>query len=122
MQKKSTHYLLSPLLVILLLTMTLCSVNAQTPGTVSVKASESKTNIWVSNFPKNTSVLIIDADYNLISMVTTNDFGATFISLDKPLKTSITVKTINGDIKESNNTLIIASQLTETTHLKIIKA
>lgn len=73
---------------------------------VAVIASEAKTNIWVSDFPKKTSVVITDSDNNLLSIVSTNDFGAAFISLSKNIKTTVIVKTLDEEIIVSNKAVL----------------
>jgi hypothetical protein len=73
------------------LTLAVCfSASAQevTPKSrVAVVANESKTNIWVSDFPKNTSIIVFDSENNLLSILSTNKYGAAFISLPKGIKT-----------------------------------
>jgi hypothetical protein len=69
---------------------------------VAVVSNETKTNIWVSDFPKKTSIVISDNEDNLISVVSTNDFGAAFISLPKSIKNTIIVKTLDGETIATN--------------------
>lgn len=73
---------------------------------VSVVTMETKTNIWVSDFPKNTSVVISDSENNLLSVISTNDFGAAFVSLPANIKTVVIVKTLHGEITVSNKAVI----------------
>lgn len=73
---------------------------------VAVVANDIKTSIWVSDFPKNTSVVIFDGENNLISITTTNNYGAAFISLPKGVKNGVIVKTIDGEISASNKSVI----------------
>ena len=86
-------------------------VNASAQSTVlssrvAVVTNETKTNIWVSDFPKKTSIVISDNDDNLLSIVSTNDFGAAYISLPTSIKTTVIVKTLDGEIKVSNQAVI----------------
>lgn len=69
---------------------------------VALVSNENKTNIWVSDFPKRTSIVIMDGDFNLISIVSTNDYGAAYISLPIIIKKEVFVKTLNGEIIVSN--------------------
>lgn len=68
---------------------------------IAVVSSESKTNIWVSDFPKQTSVVVLDSENNLLSMVSTNQFGAAFISLPQGITNEVIVKTLNGEVVAS---------------------
>jgi hypothetical protein len=69
-------------------------------------ASETKTNIWISDFPKKTSVVVFDTDDNLLSIVSTNDFGAAYLSLPTGVKNTIIVKTLDGEISASNKAVV----------------
>lgn len=85
------------------------SATAQSPtvnSRVSVTTMENKTNIWVSDFPIMTSVVITDNENNLLSVISTNNFGAAFISLPVKIKTVIIVKTLHGEIMVSNKAVI----------------
>ena len=73
---------------------------------VAVVTNDVKTNIWVSDFPKNASIVIYDGENNLISITTTNNFGAAFFSLPKGVKSGVIVKTIDGEISASNKSVI----------------
>lgn len=73
---------------------------------VAVVTNDSKTNIWVSDFPKKTSIVIFDNEDNLLSVVSTNDFGAAFVTLPTSTRTSVVVKTMNGEVKASNQVVI----------------
>ena len=73
---------------------------------VAVVTNDVKTNIWVSDFPKNASIVIYDGENNLISITTTNNFGAAFFSLSKGVKSGVIVKTIDGEISASNKSVI----------------
>ena len=68
---------------------------------IAVVSNESKTNIWVSDFPKQTSIVVLDSENNLLSIVTTNQYGAAFISLPQGINTEVTVKTLNGEVVAS---------------------
>ena len=73
---------------------------------VAVVANDTKTNIWISDFPKNTSVIIYDTEDNLLSILSTNNYGAAYLSLPKGIKTGVIVKTIDGEITASNKAAI----------------
>ena len=83
-----------------------CAQGTALKSRVAVVTNEVKTNIWVSDFPKNTSVVIYDGENNLISITTTNNYGAAFISLPKGVKSGVIVKTIDGEISASNKSVI----------------
>ncbi len=97
------------ILAIIILVASYNSVSAQDNGTksrVAVVANDQKTNIWVSDFPKNTSIVIYDSNDNLLSITTTNVYGAAFLSLPKGVKSGVVVKTIDGEISVSNKSVI----------------
>lgn len=73
---------------------------------IAVVNNQTKTNIWVSNFPKNTSIIVLDSENNLVTVTTTNAYGATYISLPVNAKGNITVKTINGEVVASNTVVV----------------
>lgn len=85
------------------------SAAAQTTTTksrVAVVTNETKTNIWVSDFPKKTTVILSDLNNNLLSITTTNDYGAAFISLPASIETGVIAKTLDGEIIVSNKAFI----------------
>ena len=98
------------LFVVLLMTAGFClTASAQSTSLnsrIAVVANETKTNIWVSDFPKKTSIVISDTEDNLLSIISTNDFGAAYISLPTSIKTTVIVKTLDGEIKASNQAVI----------------
>ncbi|WP_207495609.1 hypothetical protein [Aridibaculum aurantiacum] len=69
---------------------------------LAVVALEDKTNIWVSDFPKGSTVVLFDEEDNLITITSTNEYGAAYISLPKTITTTIFAKTMNGEINVSN--------------------
>ena len=68
---------------------------------IAVVSNQGKTNIWVSDFPKQTSIVVMDSENNLLSMITTNQYGAAFISLPQGINTEVIVKTLNGEVAVS---------------------
>ena len=97
------------ILAIIILVVSFNTLSAQDNGTksrVAVVANDQKTNIWVSDFPKNTSIVIYDSNDNLLSITTTNAYGAAFLSLPKGVKIGVVVKTIDGEISVSNKSVI----------------
>ena len=89
---------------ILLTILTVSAGFAQTTPSksrIAVVSSENKTNIWVSDFPKQTSIVVMDSENNLLSMITTNQYGAAFISLPEGINTEVIVKTLNGEVSVS---------------------
>ena len=73
---------------------------------VAVVSNEVKTSIWVSDFPKNTSIIVYDSENNLLSILSTNNYGAAYLSFAKKIKTGVIVKTIDGEITVSNKTVV----------------
>ena len=90
---------------IIALSMNTASAQTAAKSRIAVVANDIKTNIWVSDFPKNTSIAIYDTENNLLSMTSTNDYGATFLSLPRGLQSGIVVKTIDGEISASNKVI-----------------
>jgi len=89
-------------------------VSAQTNSRVAVTSTENKTNIWVSDFPKNATVILVDADKNILSIVSTNDFGSAFLSLNKAIKSAVIARTMNGEISATNEPVVKEAQRSET--------
>lgn len=100
--------------------------NAALKSRVAVVSNETKTNIWVSDFPKKTSVVITDNENNLLSIVSTNDFGAAYLSLPTSIKNTVIVKTLDGGIIVSNKAVIknkkAEQNVVTTTNSDLIKA
>lgn len=82
--------------------LTASAQNAPAVSRIAVVTNETKTNIWVSDFPKKTSIVISDNDDNLLSIVSTNDFGAAYITIPTSIKSTVIVRTLDGEIKASN--------------------
>lgn len=81
------------------------SQEANLKSRVAVVNDNNKTNIWVSDFPKQTNIVIMDSENNLLSVMSTNNYGAAFLSLPVALKTNVIVKTVNGEIIVSNKAI-----------------
>lgn len=114
MTKTFTFTSLSAVLFsVLLLAICSTSVQAQSANHISrvaITADQSNTSIWISDFPVNTPVMILDADNNLLSIVTTNRFGAAYTQLNTSVTCKITARTMNGDINVSNKAAIKTDQ------------
>ena len=82
------------------------SQNVHQPSRVAVTVSDSKTNIWISDFPKKTTVMLVDNENNLLCIISTNDYGAAYTSLNKSVVSTIIARTLNGEINVSNKALI----------------
>lgn len=98
--------------VIVSLTALSLSTSAQdvtAKSRVAVVASETKTKIWVSSFPKKANIVIMDSENNMLSMTTTNDYGAAYITLPAGVSTSVIVKTLDGTIEVSNKSAVKTS-------------
>ncbi|MDQ6813772.1 MAG: hypothetical protein M3040_08550 [Bacteroidota bacterium] len=86
--------------------VTASAQNTVSNSRIAVVTNPTKTNIWVSDFPKKTSIVVYDKEDNLLSIVSTNEFGAAYISLPSSIKTTVIVKTLDGEIKASNEAVI----------------
>jgi hypothetical protein len=80
--------------------------NAIPKSRIAVVATETKTNIWVSDFPKGTTIVLFDEESNIISIQSTNVFGAAYISLPKSITSTIFAKTLNGEVSVSNKAVL----------------
>ena len=93
-----------------------CSVSADAQETSNLKsrlaivATETKTTIWVTDFPKQASVVLFDENDNLLSIVATNEYGAAYLSLPTSITATIYAKTMNGEINVSNKAAKTNSQ------------
>ncbi|GEO07700.1 hypothetical protein [Segetibacter aerophilus] len=99
-------FLLVAFFLLTSLCLTASAQNTTPQSRIAVVANETKTNIWISDFPKKTSIVIFDNDDNLLSIVSTNDFGAAYVSLPTSIKTTVIVKTLDGEVKASNQPVI----------------
>lgn len=102
MNQISSSILKNVCILSVLVFASLCKVGAQTNSRVAVTSTENKTNIWVSDFPKNSTVLLIDGERNILSIISTNEYGSAFLSLDKTIICSVIARTMNGDIYVTN--------------------
>lgn len=73
---------------------------------VAVKEEQGHTKIWISDFPVQTKVLLVDAEDNILGVVTTNQFGAAFTQLSKAVYTQVTARTLNGELQVVNTAVI----------------
>jgi hypothetical protein len=108
----------SLVLSVALLFCAVISVTAQTSevnakSRIAVVATQVKTNIWVSDFPKSTSVVLFDEESNIIAVQSTNEFGAAFISLPTSITSTIFAKTLNGEVSVSNKAVVKGSKSEE---------
>ena len=112
--KNSSKYVRLFVLVLLLMVASLSNIALAQEVTktenlksrVSIDTGENQTKIWVTDFPKNTSVVIFDIDYNLISVVSTDDYGSAYINVNETIKNWIYAKTLNGEIIVTNKPII----------------
>lgn len=86
------------------LSLSASAQEAKTTSRVAVVANEIKTKIWVSDFPKNTTVVVMDSENNMLTLTTTNQFGAAYIALPAGTSAKVTVKTLDGGVVASNFT------------------
>lgn len=64
------------LIVVLAIHAITFAQNTTSKSRVAVVSSDTKTNIWISDFPKHTSVVVSDTENNLLSVISTNAYGA----------------------------------------------
>ncbi len=98
--------------VIVSLTALSLSASAQqatSKSRVAVVAGETKTKIWVTAFPKKVNIVIMDSENNMLSMTTTNEYGAAYITLPAGVATSVIVKTLDGTTEVSNKSAVKTS-------------
>lgn len=77
---------------------------------IAVVASETKTSVWVSDFPKSTSVVLFDEENNILSIVSTNEYGAAYIALPKAITSTVFAKTLNSEVSASNKAVLKAGK------------
>ena len=114
----STSLITKMLLTIILSVIMVNFTSAQSvseQSRVAVVANEVKTSIWVSDFPKNTTIIVYDSENNLLSILSTNNYGAAYLSFGKKIKTGVIVKTTDGEITVSNKTVIKNKQEEQNT-------
>lgn len=80
---------------------------------VAVTLDQSHTNIWISDFPVKTKVILVDAEDNILGVVTTNQFGAAYTQLSKSVYTQVTARTLNGELQVANTAVVKASASNE---------
>ena len=70
--------------------------NPELKSRISLSITQDKTSIWISDFPKNTTIVLFDEDYHLLSILSTNEFGAGFTRLPLAYNSRIYAKTLHG--------------------------
>ena len=80
---------------------------------VAITVDDANTNIWISDFPVKTKVMLVDADDNLLGMLTTNQYGAAFTKLSKPVYTQLTARTLNGELQVVNTAVVKSASSNE---------
>lgn len=73
---------------------------------VAIKIVDAKTSIWISDFPIKATVMLVDGENNLLGMITTNEFGAAYTSLNKVVLSAIVARTLNGEVNVTNKAVI----------------
>lgn len=73
---------------------------------VAITTDQSHTNIWISDFPAKTKVILVDAEDNILGVVTTNQFGAAYTQLSKLVYTQVTARTLNGELQVANTAIV----------------
>ena len=73
---------------------------------VAITVDHANTNIWISDFPIKTKVMLVDADDNILGIVTTNQYGAAFTQLSKSVFTQVTARTLNGELQVVNTAVV----------------
>ena len=80
---------------------------------VAITVDHANTNIWISDFPIKTKVMLVDADDNILSIITTNQYGAAFTQLSKSVYTQVTARTLNGELQVVNTAVIKSASANE---------
>ena len=80
---------------------------------VAITIDQSHTKIWISDFPVKTKVILVDAEDNILGVVTTNQFGAAYTQLLKSLYTQVTARTLNGELQVTNTAIVKAPASSE---------
>ena len=75
---------------------------------IAITTDQSHTNIWISDFPVKTKVILVDAEDNILGVVTTNQFGAAYTQLSKSVYTQVTARTLNGELQVANTAIVKA--------------
>ncbi len=104
----ATKQFMKAILTVIILSVIGFSAEAQTnaKSRISIVTNDVKTNIWVSDFPKQSSVVVFDGENNILSIVSTNQYGAAFITLPQGVHSMVTVKTLNGEVSVSNKAVV----------------
>lgn len=87
--------------------------NTTSISRVAITVADSKTNIWVSDFPKKITVMLVDGDNNLLGIISTNEYGAAYTSLSKSVLSVITARTLNGEINVNNKAVQKSEKIQE---------
>ncbi len=104
----ATTKFMKAIVTVIILSIFSFSAQAQTSAKsrIAVVTNDVKTNIWVSDFPKQSSVVVVDGENNILSIVSTNQYGAAFITLPQGVNSMVTVKTLNGEVSVSNKAVV----------------
>ncbi len=71
---------------------------------ITKSIQKNKTIVEVSHFPRNASVLILDDNFHLLSVATTDKNGNATIEIKARIKKVLFARTIHGDFEASTNT------------------
>ncbi len=91
-------------------------VSAQEKASISrvaITVDHTNTNIWISDFPIKIKVMLVDADDNILGIVTTNQYGAAFTQLSKSVYTQVTARTLNGELQVVNTAVVKSASANE---------
>ncbi len=104
----TTTKFMKAIVTVIILSIFSFSAEAQTntKSRIAVVTNDVKTNIWVSDFPKQSSVVVVDGENNILSMTSTNEYGAAFITLPRGFNSTLTVRTLNGEVSVSNKAVV----------------
>ena len=75
---------------------------------VAITIDKSHTNIWISDFPVKTKVILVDAEDNILGVISTNQFGAAYTQLSKSVYSKVTARTLNGELQVANTAIVKA--------------
>ncbi|MCY7421853.1 MAG: hypothetical protein LH478_08950 [Chitinophagaceae bacterium] len=111
----STKTLLSLLLLLSISFLNNTASSQEKPliSRVAVTVDQWHTNIWISDFPVRTKVILVDAEDNILGVVTTNQFGAAYTQFSKLVYLQVTARTFNGELRVSNTAIVNAVASTD---------
>lgn len=50
--------------------------------------------------------MLVDSENNLLGIISTNEYGAAYTTIDKPVLSAIVARTLNGEINVTNKAIV----------------